>query len=290
MNGRSVTCTVNPETGKEGTFYAQAFTAKEPRRVAVVGGGPAGIHAAMTASERGHDVTLFEKNDTLGGMLNYLTIPDFKVDYRDYLKYLLDALSDSEVKVVTGVDVTADLIRENRYDKVIIATGAMPHIPPIKGLDRALEPLAILKGNYPKGENIVICGAGLVGTEIAMVLAEEGKRITIVDILSEVNSDLMEDDRRVIRGKLAELGVCVKMNHAIQEITSTAVVCIHEGKKVSFPADSVVCALGMKPQDELATKLRQNCPAMEIVMAGDVNAARKVLHAVHEGFHAGRRI
>lgn len=137
---------------------------------------------------------------------------------------------------------------------------------------------------------IAVCGAGLVGCEVAMFLAEQGKDVTMVDILSSAAPDMSVFSKWVLEGKLAELGVKVKVNHKITEMTGEYVSCEIEGKHVTFKADSVVCALGLKSCRGILEELRASCKGVDIIPVGDVNKPRKIMQATHEGFHAARRV
>lgn len=292
MAFRGISCAVNPEAGKEFESFVQVSSAKNKKKVAIVGSGPAGIQAALTASKRGHDVTLFEKDDRLGGALYYVGLPDFKIDYRDYTKYLINTVKNSGATIKTGVEVTAQMIKESNFDTVIVATGAKTFKPGIKGSEdnTIADPLEVLDGDTPKGKDIIVCGAGLVGCEVAMSLAELGKKVTMIDMLPEPAMDLAIYTKWVLNSKLAELGVKVRVNHKINEMTGKYVKCTVDNKEVEYKGDAVVSALGLKSRRKLLEDLRENCKEMEIIPVGDVNYPRKIIQAVHEGFHAARRI
>lgn len=292
MSFRGISCAVNAEAGKEFEGYVQVEPAKVKKKVAVIGAGPGGMQAALTATQRGHDVTLFEREDRLGGALYYVGLPDFKIDYRDYTEYIIRAVKDSGARIETGTEVTAEILKEREFDTIIVATGASTCKPGIKGAeDKTIaDPLEVLDGVIPEGKDIIVCGAGLVGCEVAMSLAELGKNVTMIDMLPEPAMELAIYTKWVLNSKLAELGVKVRVNHQISEMTGKTVKCTVDQKETEYTGDAVVCALGLKSRRELLEELRKDCKDMEVIPVGDVNNPRKIIQAVHEGFHAARRI
>ncbi|NLP43134.1 MAG: FAD-dependent oxidoreductase [Peptococcaceae bacterium] len=292
MRSCGISCAVNPEAGKEYEGYTRVTPATSKKKVAIVGSGPAGIQAALTATLRGHEVTLFEKEDRLGGALYYVGIPDFKLDYRDYTNYLIHAVQNCGATIKTETEVTTDTIKNSDFDVVIVATGASTFRPDIKGADdpAVLDPLEVLDGKIPEGKDIIVCGAGLVGCEVAMFLAERGKNVTLLDMLPDVAPDMPIYTKWVLKAKLAEMHIKVKTNHKIIAMTGNKVQCETENGKQEYQGDAVICALGQKANRTLLEQLRAECKDIEIIPVGDVNSPRKIMQATHEGFHAARRI
>ena len=283
-----VQCSINPQTGKEGERFAEIVPAQAARKVAVVGAGPAGVVAALGASERGHEVVLFEKRARIGGNLYYAALPSFKDDFMQYLKYLEHRLAESAVDVRMETEATAELIANEGFDAAIVATGATPLRRGFVG-DDALDPLAVLEGAVPEGDDIIVCGAGLVGCEVALELAEKGKRITLIDMVDVAGAESAEYVKYSLWAKLIENHVDQRMGHSIVSMDGKTVVCEHEGERVDFEGDAVICALGLRSVRTLLNQLREQ-GGIEVVPVGDVNAPRKIIQSVHEGFHAGRRI
>ncbi|MDD3167837.1 MAG: FAD-dependent oxidoreductase [Eubacteriales bacterium] len=292
MRNCGISCAINPEAGKEYEGYTTVKPAQTIKNIAIIGAGPAGMQAALTATERGHKVTLFEKNSELGGALYYVSIPDFKEDYKDYTKQMIEAVKRCGAVIKTGTEATPEIIRQGGFDTVIVASGAATYIPAIPGAQDAkiLDPLKVLDSKESTGDTVIVCGAGLVGCEVAMFLAEQGKEVTMVDMLSSAAPDMTVFSKWVLEGKLAELGVKVKGNHKITEMTGESVSCDFEGNHAVFKADSVVCALGLKSCRSILEELRAGCKGVEIIPVGDVNKPRKIMQATHEGFHAARRV
>lgn len=235
---------------------------------------------------------LFEKEDRLGGNLYYVALPDFKSDFRAYMDYLIHAVEKSGAKILKGTEATVDLIKDGGFDAVIVATGATSHIPDLPGAEDGgiYDALDVLDGNIPEGEQVIVGGAGLVGCELAMFLAEKGKKVTMVDMISEPAPDMPIYSRWVLNGKLAELEVTFKGNFEITVLSNKSVSGKINGEEQTLEADAVVCALGLKPRKTLTEELRQELPGAEIIPVGDTNEPRKIIQAVHEGYHAARRI
>ena len=236
--------------GYDYTEYATVRKAEKAERIAVVGAGPAGLEAAITAAAKGHKVVLFEKADRLGGLMYYVGKPNFKIDYRKYLDYLLHMVEKSQIEVRLNTEFTEETAKTESFDKIIAATGSEVLIPHIEGVEHALNPLDILDGKIPDVKHFVVCGAGLVGCEVSMHLTEMGYKVTMLDIVPDAHGPYSDET-------------------------------------VTFTGDAVICALGLKSVNDMAYKLKEQGYSVEII--GDAYRARKILDAVHEGFHAGRR-
>lgn len=310
MNWRVLRCAGNPEAGHEDCEFTVLKAADKVKKVAVIGGGPAGMEAAVTAAKRGHEVTLFEKNSELGGLLYYVAKPDFKADYRAFADYMKREVSKHDVKVRLNTEFTVEMAEA--FDEIICTTGSALAVPKIPGLEQSgyIDPLEVIDGKIPGGESFIVLGGGLVGCEASMCLAEAGKKVTIVDAMPDVAVGMMEFLRWCQKAKLKELGIDVRLRHKILSIQDKCVECIAgkdiltqdfmdtkvfdlgnaeiKGEKVSLKADGIVLALGMKSQKHLSEQLID--AGYNVVIAGDADKPRKIVDAVHEGYHAGRRI
>ena len=179
-----VSCSVNPMTGMEKDFAIQPSTGRK-KKVLVVGGGPGGMEAARVAALRGHDVVLWEKENALGGNLLPASAPDFKKDYRRLKDYFIRQVKKVGVTVELGKKATPELIRAMHPDCVFIASGGIPIVPKIPGVDqpKVVTAIDVLLGRRETGELVVVIGGGTVGSETALYLAQKGKLVTIVEIL-----------------------------------------------------------------------------------------------------------
>ena len=220
IHGGHIQCTVNPRTGFEEQIPRDATPAASPRRVAVVGAGPAGVTCATVAAERGHTVTLFERHDVAGGMLIPGSMPRTKYDvanYRDYLRALLErSARQHKLEVRFGADASVTLLREGGYDAVVLATGGTLLRPPVDGIDEAhvaqavdlLEDPALAHG----ADRVVIVGGGDVGCETAHFLAcelpgAESRRVTMVEMLSHFMKGSCTANRGYLIHHLEKAGV-----------------------------------------------------------------------------------
>jgi len=288
---RGIECSVNAVAAKEHEFFTKLVPAEMSRKVMVIGGGPGGMEAARVAALRGHDVTLYEKRNELGGMMLYSSVPDFKKDIRDFIQCQKHDLSRQGVRVLTGTEVTVELVKKRNPDAVIVATGARPLRPVIDGIDDSgiYDVLGVLGGNIPKGKRVIVCGAGVIGVEIGMFLAEShNKQVVLIDQLPTIAPEEIIFTQWVLQCRLAEDGIEVRVNHCITHITPTSVLCNGDGSETSIEGDAVVLALGMTANPTLYNELREL--PIEVLAIGDAVKARKIINAVHEGFHAGRRI
>ena len=286
--GRYISCTVNPTTGMERDF---AIT-RAPRRrsVLVVGGGPAGMEAAIVAAQRGHDVLLWEKGDVLGGNLIAASAPDFKRDYQWLLNYLTSQVRRAGVRVELRREATPDLIQKTNPEVVLVATGATPILPEIPGLKQegTVTAIDVLLGRKEVGKSVLILGGGLVGCETALYLARNGKGVTIVEILDHILRDVEAANRSHLLELVKNAEISILRRTKPLEMRNGKIVVEGMGNKVRpLKTDTVVIAIGLKPETRLLEEL-QGRP--EVYGIGDCVSPRKMIHALWEGFHAARVI
>jgi 2,4-dienoyl-CoA reductase-like NADH-dependent reductase (Old Yellow Enzyme family)/thioredoxin reductase len=284
-------CTVNPVCSKEFRMMLEPQTASR-RNVLVVGGGPGGMQAAITAAERGHSVTLVEKTDSLGGFLKFTDADTYKDDLRRYKNSLIARIKKLPIRVGLGVEATAALIESADPDAVIVAVGAQPIVPRIPGIDGTNVIYAVNTYWEPEkvGSKVVMIGGGLVGCETALHLAALGKQVTIVEMLDQLAADSTGSHRIALEAMIKEHGLHTRMKTRCIEIVSNGVRVLNEnGKEELIEADSVVYAVGMKASGDQALALSNAAPR-QYFMIGDCLNPRKVKQAVHEGFHAAMDI
>jgi 2,4-dienoyl-CoA reductase (NADPH2) len=304
-----VTCFMNPATGREKEFEIKP--AKRKKKVMIIGGGPGGMEAALIATQRGHQVTLYEKSDHLGGQLRTCTVPPSKEDFANAIHYFSVQLLKHNIEVKLNTEVTLELVEREKPDTVIVATGAQPIIPDIPGVNNRnlYTAFDVLQGEADIGRRVVVVGGGGIGCETALYLAKrgamdaesavflmawkaldpetalrltmKGRDVTIVEMLPAIARDVGMARRGFLRRVLAMHGVKVITKAKVTAITEAGVQCTDlEGKTQTVPADTVVLALGTQSSNTLYEQLQGKVP--ELYVIGDAKQPRKAMDAIHE--------
>jgi len=287
-----VVCGVNPRVGREFEFSSEP--AGDKKKVLVIGGGPGGVEAALTASWRGHKVTLIEEDAEVGGMVEPASIPPFKDDLGLFLNYQRRQLKNSDVEVICGKRAGIKEVIEVGPDVVVVATGGKPFIPNIPGLMRPNVVLAVdvLSGEKEVGDDVAIIGGGLVGCELAEYLVKKGKKVTILEMLPKLANDMPRALRGDLLMRLRKAGIRMETDFEVTHVSALGVW----GKRVNFSygpneafleADSIVLAMGYRPENSLAEELAGKVPVYNV---GDSNTPSNVKDAIREGFLAGMSI
>jgi 2,4-dienoyl-CoA reductase-like NADH-dependent reductase (Old Yellow Enzyme family)/thioredoxin reductase len=250
-------CSVNPKVGIDSaTRIIDAPTIK--KKVAVIGAGPAGMKAAVTAAERGHKVTLYEKTNYMGGLLRHADFSNFKWPLMDFKDYLVRQVKKNGIEVVMNTAATPDLIKSKKYDAVLVAIGAEPNIPKIPGADgKNVYNIDSVYGKEKElGKNVVIVGAGAYSVETAIYLANAGHNITLLaggkDLIETSGPHQLENIAQTFRG----LKNCTSILNAITTSVANGKVTYKDasGSEKSIDADSVVLYAGLKARQDEAMK------------------------------------
>ncbi|MDY4206826.1 MAG: FAD-dependent oxidoreductase [Lachnospiraceae bacterium] len=285
----TVKCTVNPTMGQQLPEKNRTAAPERLKKVLIAGGGPAGMEAAITAANRGHDVTLVEKNDKLGGNLYPAGAPYFKEDIIKLCKVMVKRVEEAGVKVVLNTEVTPEYVECFNPDALFVAIGSNELRPPIKGMDLPHVIMAIDAELHPEklGRKVAIMGGGLVGGEAAVSFHHEGKECAIIEMKSKVAEEVNSFYRGGLMPEIEKSATCY-VNTKVKEIIPTGVLCEKDGEEFIVEADSVVCALGFRaPYD----KVDALCDKVdEYYIIGDCKNVGQIYHATNEAYYAAMRL
>ena len=316
FQAQPVACFQNVRAGKELKY--NITPTKSPKKVIVIGGGPGGMEAARVLKLRGHEVILFEKENYLGGELFMAGRPPGREELMRAVNYLINQMVKLKVDVRMNTEATVETILDENPDAVVMATGSSPIIPPIPGIDgkNVVRAEDVLLDKVDVGDEIVVIGGGATGTETALYLARlntlpaesamylvqhevipfedafekwrYGKKITVLDMLPKFGSNIGQTTRWTILQDLAYRGVKLIPNATVEEITESEVKYSVGDERKSIPCDTVVVAVGVKPNNALYEELKDKIKDVRLI--GDAKSPRKGIEALEEGFKAALRI
>lgn len=288
FNQLDISCTVNPVVGKE-TFFP-IKTAKQKKKVLILGGGPAGIEAARIAAMRGHKVHLFEKEKELGGQLRIASAPPGKEIIEEFRQFLVREIKRLGVKM-THKKIDRNTIKKLSPDEIVVAVGGIPKPLDVPGIESKKVSSAwdVLLQEKAVGKKAVIIGGGRVGLETADFLLAEGREITILEMLKQPGQDMSSNAKKVVVEKLIQNGVDILTESKVVAIKEDCVVFDRAGVVSQLRGlDSIILAVGTNPQEAGIRELEKTGASIRWV--GDCLAPRKLLNAIHEGFMAGIEI
>lgn len=283
-------CTINPRANKEIIIDTMPKPAAS-RKVLVIGGGAGGMQAAITAFDRGHQVTLVEKDNSLGGILHFTDTDTFKVDLKNFKDLLVREVGKRKINVMLKTAATPEFISKFNPDVLILAIGASPVKPTIPGIEKAIPVLDVYKPGFKAGKKVIMVGGGLAGCETAIHLAEQGSQVTIVEMLDEIASEaggmaiaaLMDNIKK-------RKNITVRTGAKCIAISPSGVKIECGGNPEEIKADSVVVSLGMSAKRDEVAKLKAAAGNATVVEIGDCVRGAKVYEAVSEGFMAAMNI
>ncbi len=310
---QEVTCLVNPRAGKE--KETPILPADKPKNILVIGGGVAGMEASRVAALRGHNVSLWEQEEKLGGQIHLAAAPPGRADFLHLYNYLEQEINELGVDIHLNCRATLPKVEEENFDAVIVATGAKQIKPDIPGIDNSNVVMAwdVLKRKSFVKDNVVVLGGGAIGVEVAMFIAEQGtisgeslkflfarqaenadvlfelitkgqKTITVVEMLKKIGKDIGISTRWTMIDDLRRSNVKTLKNTTAKEITSQGVIAENEeGEDNLIPADTVVVAVGSTAENALYNELKEALNK-ETYVIGDAANPQKALEAMQEAF------
>lgn len=281
-------CTVNPRVGYEYQFPTKKSGAK--KIVVVIGGGVGGMQAAITAAEQGHDVTLYEKENKLGGQWNLAAMPPYKQELATLVTYQKGQLEKNQVIIHLNSELKAEDILALKPDHVVLATGATPIMPTIKGIDstNVVTSTDILTGRKSVKGNAAVIGGGEVGTETAAFIASTNRKASVFEMTSELCMKTEGSVKLFLFEYLTDKGVDTYTNAKVLELKDDSVIIERDGQTEEISGfTDIVIAVGGKSYNPLEEELKGK---VELSVIGDAKSARQGINAVHEGYEVGYNI
>nr|MCR5538964.1 NAD(P)/FAD-dependent oxidoreductase [Lachnospiraceae bacterium] len=282
LTNRITSCALNPLIGRElDQRYGRPATT--PKRLVIVGGGPGGMQAALTAREQGHEVILIEKSDRLGGQLNSEEFIPFKADLYAYARQQARRVEQSGTEVRLNTEATPELIESLHPDALVLAVGAKPVVPPIPGIDSPkVKGLSALHQADPDlGQRVVILGGGLVGSETAVWLNSLGRDVTVVEMKDDFAAEANEMHKIALEHEFKNSRIRLHLNTSAVEVTEEGLVCRGPEGTFTIPCDSILLAAGMRADWDSVERLRDAAPWYWAI--GDCVRAGQVVNATEQG-------
>jgi 2,4-dienoyl-CoA reductase-like NADH-dependent reductase (Old Yellow Enzyme family)/thioredoxin reductase len=286
LKTETLTCVVNPVIGNEFNEWIAKSQPTKPKKVMIVGGGPGGMKAAITAAERGHEVVLYEKSENLGGALKFAQHVDFKYGLFEFKEVLEHLVKKNAVTIHMNTEVNADIVQAERPDVLFLATGADPIIPKLEGMDESGLRIAeeVYGMEETVGKKVVVLGGGLVGCETAAHLARLGKEVSIVELREGIAMDAEVFYQTAVKTDLKKNHVTIYIGAAGKKVSKEGLyIQTQEGKELLVEADAVISAVGYRADHKLYQELCNLAPIVQMI--GDCKRPGKVTNAVSDGYY-----
>ena len=287
-----IRCAINPVQGREAMIntYPHPMSSK---KVAVVGGGIGGMAAAMYATDRGHTVTIYEKSDKLGGVLNMTAQSPMKTDLKKYLEWAIRMTnSNPKVKVLLNTEATPEKIKAENYDAVIVSVGANPLVPGfLRNNAKAVWVGDVEMHNVECGQNVIVAGGGMTGMECAVDLSNTGRNVKIIDMLpaNQIGQGGTKMNIIALQEMLSKNGVDILPETKLTAVTDAGIEVERNGKTETLACDTLVLSLGVRPDADFVNSFMGCAP--DVIAIGDCNArAGTVMNANHTAFDAAYSI
>lgn len=281
-------CAINPELGHEGERLIQP--AEQKKKIVVIGGGPAGTELARVAALRGHEVTLYEKAEKPGGLVRVAAVPPNKEELRNIIDYYETQMGILPVDIRMKEVFTKDKVREICPEVVVAATGAdelIPDIPGIQG-ENVVTAVDVLKGKASVGYTVVVIGGGMVGVETAEYLAEQHKKVTVVEMLKSVANDVGPSMRWGLLSRIYQKVTILTLTKVIEVNDNAVIVIDKEGTRSQIPADTIVLAAGMTVGEDLCTAMKQE--DVDCYKIGSCSKPGQIAEAISSAFFLGCKL
>lgn len=293
FNESPAQCVLNPYLGMEEKFTeANPASVTNPKKVVVVGGGIAGMEAAITASKRGNKVLLLEQSEVVGGQINLAKVPPHKDDLKSIVPWFEQELGNQHVEVKTNFTVNFDDILDFSPDAVIVAAGSVPNVAPILGIEKATESWDILNGKaeMPENKKVVVIGGGTVGCETSLYLAEKGNQVTVMEMLPQLSMGQETTHLLEQMTAMKDAGIQAVTSAIVKEVNDSSIVYLNEdGIQAEIQYDFVVVSTGQKSIGlNLVEDLKEK--GIKCMKAGDTKGIGNIRSAIRSGFEVGYNI